>query len=140
MGIDSINYIQEILNPSTFYHTTNARHLSIPSPYLLNTRALRTPRALTAAIRCSPVIAAASAGVALERVRCHTLRLDCICAGADDAVATVDSRLEPGHTRAPVGAAGTCLEVGRIYGGNGGEKEENGGLELHCGERLGMGC
>ena len=72
-------------------------------------------------------------------MRCHTLCFDCICAGANDAVAAVDSRLEPGHTCAPIRAAGACLEVGRIHGGNGGEKEENGGLELHYGERLGMG-
>lgn len=61
LDIGSINYIQGVLSPSTFYHTTNALHLSIPSFYLLNTRALRTPRALAAAIRCSPVITAASA-------------------------------------------------------------------------------
>ncbi|KFY09074.1 hypothetical protein V492_05633 [Pseudogymnoascus sp. VKM F-4246] len=105
----------------------------------LNTLALRTPRALTPTIRRSPVIAACSIGAALERVRCHALSLDGVCAGTNNAVAAVDSWREAGHACASVGAAGACLEVGRIYGGDGGDEEEEGGFKLHFGGGLGRG-
>ena len=73
-------------------------------------------------------------------MRCHSLRLDGVRACADDAVAAVYACLDPSHARAPVGAAGARLEACRIYGGNGGNEEEEGGFELHCGGGAGKGC
>jgi hypothetical protein len=105
----------------------------------LDARALRTPRARLPTIRRSPVITASSTGIALECMRCHALRLDGVCAGANHAVSAVYACLESGHASASVGAAGARLKVGRIYGDDGGEEEENGSFELHCGGRLGGG-
>lgn len=69
-------------------------------------------------------------------MRCHSLRLDSVRAGTDDAVSAVYARLDPGYARAAVGAASAWLEAGRVYGSNGGDEEEDGGFELHRDEWL----